>query len=54
MNTRAQGPSDFRFTAFDFDTAKYDSMMDLLETTRGKLRDIPLLRNVRVVRTLTN
>ncbi|GIS95932.1 MAG: hypothetical protein CM1200mP22_31690 [Dehalococcoidia bacterium] len=28
MNTRAQGPSDFRFTAFDFDTAKYDSMMD--------------------------
>ena len=54
MNTRAQGPSDFRFTAFDFDTVKYDSMMDLLETTRGKLRDIPLLRNVRVVRTLTN
>ena len=54
MNTRAQGPSDFRFTAFDFDTTKYDSMMELLETTRGKLRDIPLLRNVRVVRTLTN
>ena len=54
MNTRAQGPSDFRFTAFDFDTTKYDSMMDLLETTRGKLRDISLLRNVRVVRTLTN
>ena len=54
MNTRAQGPSDFRFTAFDFDIAKYDSMMDLLETTRGKLRDIPLLRNVRVVRTLPN
>ena len=54
MNTRVQGPSDFRFTAFDFDAAKYDSMMDLLETTRGKLRDIPLLRNVRVVRTLTN
>ena len=37
MNTRAQGPSDFRFTAFDFDTAKYDSMMDLLETTRRLL-----------------
>ena len=54
MNTRAQGPSDFRFTAFEFDTSKYDSMVDLLETTRGKLRDIPLLRNVRVVRTLTN
>ena len=54
MNTRAQGPSDFRFTAFEFDTSKYDSMVDLLETTRCKLRDIPLLRNVRVVRTLTN
>ena len=28
MNTRAQGPSDFRFTAFDFDTANFNKSND--------------------------
>ena len=29
MTTSSQGPSDFRFTAFDFDPAKYDALMSL-------------------------
>ena len=54
MTTPGQGPSDFRFTAFDFDPAKYESMMSSFETVRAQLKDIPDLLNVRVVRTLEN
>jgi hypothetical protein len=54
MTTPGQGPSDFRFTAFDFDPAKYESMMSSFEAVRAQLKDIPDLLNVRVVRTLEN
>ena len=54
MTTPGQGPSDFRFTAFDFEPAKYESMMSSFETVRAQLKDIPDLLNVRVVRTLEN
>jgi hypothetical protein len=54
MTTPGQGPSDFRFTAFDFYPAKYESMMSSFETVRAQLKDIPDLLNVRVVRTLEN
>ena len=54
MTTPGQGPSDFRFTAFDFDPAKYESVMSSFETVRAQLKDIPDLLNVRVVRTLEN
>ena len=54
MTTSGQGPSDFRFTAFDFDTTKYDAMMSSFDTVRDRLKDIPDLLNVRVVRTLEN
>ena len=54
MTTPRQGPSDFRFTAFDFDPIKYDAMMSLLDTVKDRLKGISELRNVRVVRTLEN
>ena len=54
MTTSGQGPSDFRFTAFDFDPSKYDSMMSSFEAVRKQLKDIPDLLNVRVVKTLEN
>ena len=54
MTTSGQGPSDFRFTAFDFDPTKYDAMMSLLDTVKDRLKGISELRNVRVVRTLEN
>ena len=54
MTTSGQGPSDFRFTAFDFDPTKYDAMMSSLDTVKDRLKGISELRNVRVVRTLEN
>ena len=54
MTTPRQGPSDFRFTAFDFDPTKYDAMMSSLDTVKDRLKGISELRNVRVVRTLEN
>ena len=54
MTTSGQGPSDFRFTAFDFDPTKYDAMMSSFEAVRDRVKDIPDLLNVRVVRTLEN
>jgi len=54
MTTSRQGPSDFRFTAFDFDPAKYDAVMYLLDSVKDRLNDISDLLNVRVVRTLEN
>ena len=54
MTTSGQGPSDFRFTAFDFDPSKYDSMMSSFEAVRKQIKDIPDLLNVRVVKTLEN
>ena len=54
MTTPRQGPSDFRFTAFDFDPMKYDAMMSSLDTVKDRLKGISELRNVRVVRTLEN
>ena len=54
MTTSGQGPSDFRYTAFDFDPAKYDATMSSFDTVRDWLKDIPDLLNVRVVRTLEN
>ena len=54
MTTSGQGPSDFRYTAFDFDPAKYDATMSSFDTVRDRLKDIPDLLNVRVVRTLEN
>ena len=54
MTTSGRGPSDFRFTAFDFDPSKYDSMMSSFEAVRPQLKDIPDLLNVRVVKTLEN
>ena len=54
MTTPRQGPSDFRFTAFDFDPMKYDAMMSLSDTVKDRLKGISELRNVRVVRTLEN
>ena len=54
MTTSGQGPSDFRFTAFDFDPTKYDAMMSSFEAARDRVKDIPDLLNVRVVRTLEN
>ena len=52
MTTSRQGPSDFRFTAFDFDPAKYDAVMSLLDSVKDRLNAISDLLNVRVVRTL--
>ena len=54
MTTSGRGPSDFRFTAFDFDPTKYDAMMSSFDTVRDRLKNIPDLLNVRVVRTLGN
>ena len=54
MTTTGQGPSDFRYTAFDFDLIKYDAMISSFETVRDRLKNIPDLLNVRVVRTLEN
>ena len=54
MTTSGQGPSDFRFTAFDFDPAKYDAVMSLLDSVKDRLNAISDLLNVRVVRTLEN
>ena len=54
MSTSGQGPSDFRFTAFDFDSTKYDAMMSSFDRVRNQLTNIPDLLNVRVVRTLEN
>ena len=54
MTTSGQGPSDFRFTAFDFNSTKYDAMMSSLDTVKDRLKGISDLLNVRVVRTLEN
>ena len=54
MTTSGRGPSDFRFTAFDFDPTKYDAMICSLEAVRDRVKNIPDLLNVRVVRTLGN
>ena len=54
MTTSGQGPSDFRFTAFDFDPTKYDAMMSSFDAVKDRVKDIPDLLNVRVVRTLEN
>ena len=54
MTTPGPGPSDFRFTAFDFDPTKYDAMMSSFDSARDRVKNIPDLLNVRVVRTLEN
>jgi len=54
MTTPGPGPSDFRFTAFDFDPTKYDAMMSAFDNARDRVKNIPDLLNVRVVRTLEN
>ena len=54
MTTLRQGPSDFRFTAFDFAPIKYDAMMSSFDNARDRVKNIPGLLNVRVVRTLEN
>ena len=54
MTTSGQGPSDFRFTAFDFDPTQYDAVISSFDTVRDRLTNIPDLLNVRVVRTLEN
>jgi len=54
MTTAGQGPSNFRFTAFDFDPTKYDPMISSFDTAKDGIKDIPDLLNVRVVRTLEN
>jgi quinol monooxygenase YgiN len=54
MTTSGQGPSDFRFTAFDFDPTKYDAMMSSFDNARDRVKNITGLLNVRVVRTLEN
>ncbi|PKB70267.1 MAG: hypothetical protein BZY77_00655 [SAR202 cluster bacterium Io17-Chloro-G5] len=54
MTTSGQGPSDFRFTAFDFDPTKYDAIMSSFDAVKDRIKDIPDLLNVRVVRTLEN
>ena len=54
MTTPGPGPSDFRFTAFDFDPTKYDAMMSSFDNARDRVKNIPDLLNVRVVRTLEN
>ena len=54
MTTSGQGPSDFRYTAFDFDPTKYDAMMSSFDAVKDRVKDIPNLLNVRVVRTLEN
>lgn len=54
MTTPGRGPSDFRFTAFDFDPTKYDAMMSSFDNARDRVKNIPDLLNVRVVRTLEN
>jgi hypothetical protein len=54
MTTAGQGPSNFRFTAFDFDPTKYDAMISSFDTAKDGIKDIPDLLNVRVVRTLEN
>ena len=54
MTTSGQGPSDFRFTAFDFNSTKYDAMMSSFDNARDQFKNIPDLLNVRVVRTLEN
>ena len=54
MTTSGQGPSDFRYTAFDFDPTKYDAMMSSFDAVKDRVKDIPDLLNVRVVRTLEN
>ena len=54
MTTSGQGPSDFRFTAFGFNPTKYDAMMSSIDNARDRVKNIPDLLNVRVVRTLEN
>ena len=54
MTTSGPGPSDFRFTAFDFNSTKYDAMMSSFDNARDRVKNIPDLLNVRVVRTLEN
>ena len=54
MTTPGPGPSDFRFTAFDFDPTKYDAMMSSFDSARDRVNNIPDLLNVRIVRTLEN
>jgi len=54
MTTAGQGPSNFRFTAFDFDPTKYDAMISSFDAAKDRIKDIPDLLNVRVVRTLEN
>ena len=54
MTTAGQGPSNFRFTAFDFDPTKYDAMISSFDTAKDRIKDIPDLLNVRVVRMLEN
>ena len=54
MTTLGQGPSDFRFTAFDFNSTRYDAMMSSFDNARDQVKNIPDLLNVRVVRTLEN
>ena len=54
MTTAGQGPSNFRFTAFDFDPTKYGAMISSFDTAKDRIKDIPDLLNVRVVRTLEN
>ena len=54
MTTSGQGPSDFRYTAFDFDPTKYDAMMSSFDAVKDRIKDTPDLLNVRVVRVLEN
>ena len=54
MTTSRQGPSDFRYTAFDFDPTKYDAMMSSFDAVKDRIKDTPDLLNVRVVRVLEN
>ena len=54
MTTSGQGPSDFRFTAFDFEPTQYDAVISSFDTVRDRLTNIPDLLKVRVVRSLEN
>ena len=54
MSTSGQGPSDFRYTAFDFDPTQYDALMSSFDAVKDRIKDIPDLLNVRVIRTLEN
>ena len=55
MSTSGQGPSDFRYTAFDFDPTKYDAIMSYLNGgVLESFKDIAGLSRVIISRTTEN